>query len=183
VVTDATAAFEDYDYTRALERTERFFWELCDDYLELVKARAYGDGPGAASARAALRRALSVLLRLFAPVLPYVTEEVWSWWRDGSVHTAPWPVAGETGAAEGDDPQVLDAVAEVLRAVRKAKSEAKLSMRAEVRTAVVSGAAVGEVRAAEADLRAAGTIADLVLTPADGDLSVEVTLGEPAPTR
>jgi valyl-tRNA synthetase len=180
VVREATAAFESNDYTRALERTERFFWDLCDDYLELVKSRAYG-GPeagggqsaGATSARAALRQALSVVLRLFAPILPYVTEEVWSWWQDGSVHRAAWPVADElTG---GGDPAVLAATADVLRQVRRAKSTAKVSMRADVERAAVRGAGAGRV--AVVDLRAAGRIADLALeaTPEEG-FSVDVTL-------
>ncbi|MEO3827095.1 valine--tRNA ligase [Actinomadura sp. B10D3] len=172
VVQDATDAFEGYDYARALERTERFFWEFCDDYLELVKARAYGDGPEARSARAALRTALSVLLRLFAPVLPFVTEEVWSWWRRGSVHRASWPAVAEL--PRGGDPAVLAATGEALRQVRKAKSEAKASMRADVSRAVVRGAEV--MRIARPDLAAAGRIADLTLEDAPADLTVDVVL-------
>ncbi|WP_021593591.1 valine--tRNA ligase [Actinomadura welshii] len=172
VVQDATDAFEGYDYARALERTERFFWEFCDDYLELVKARAYGDGPEARSARAALRTALAVLLRLFAPVLPFVTEEVWSWWRRGSVHTASWPTVAEL--PRGGDPAVLAATGEALRQVRKAKSEAKASMRADVSRAVVRGAEV--MRIARPDLAAAGRIADLTLENAPADLTVDVVL-------
>lgn len=166
VVQKATAGFEAWDYTRSLEATETFFWTFCDDYLELVKDRAYG-GQGeeaAGSARAALRIALDVLLRLLAPFLPYVTEEVWSWWHDASVHRAAWPSVDETattgagGAAR--DADLLGAVGEALAGIRKAKSEAKVGMRAEVSSIVLAGPAewVGRVRAAEADLRAAGRV-------------------------
>ncbi|GAA1262735.1 valine--tRNA ligase [Planotetraspora silvatica] len=173
VVREATDAFEAYDHTRAIEVVERFFWMFCDDYLELVKGRAYGgaDAP-AASARAALRQALDTLLRLFAPFMPFVTEEVWSWWREGSVHRAPWP-APERGAG---DPAVLSAAGEVLRHVRKAKSEAKVSMRAEVSGVTVSGRGADLVRLGEQDVRAAGNIGDLVLAENGGDLAVEVVL-------
>jgi valyl-tRNA synthetase len=162
VVAKATAGFEAWDHTRALEVTETFFWTFCDDYLELVKDRAYGgqgDAP-AASARAALRLALDALLRLFAPMLPYVTEEAWSWWHEGSVHRAPWPTTADAAAGEGGDPTLLAAVGEALAGVRKAKSEAKVGMRAEVASIVLAGPAAwtDRVRLAETDLRAAGRI-------------------------
>jgi valyl-tRNA synthetase len=177
VVDEATTAFEDYDYARALERTESFFWSFCDDYLELVKGRAYGTQgeEGAASANRALTIALSTLLRLFAPILPYVTEEVWSWWQDGSVHRASWPTSAEL-PTEGQ-PLVLQVAADVLAEVRKAKTESKQSLRAEVTSAVVRDTPdrLTALRGAEADVKEAGHIADLV-TEESSDFSVAVEL-------
>jgi len=190
VVDEATAALDSYEHTSALETIERFFWMFCDDYLELVKGRAYGSGPGADSARGALRYALSVLLRLFAPFMPFVTEEVWSWWQEGSVHLASWPSAAESslavpgqaaaGVAAGGDPVVLATAAAVLGQVRKAKSAAKVSIKAEATLVVVRGADEDVLRACSDDLRTAGNIAELRFVPApDGELATEVVLAEP----
>ncbi len=183
VVEEATGAFEAYDYTRALERTEAFFWSYCDDYIELVKGRAYGEGESAESASRALRLSLDVLLRLFAPVLPFATEEVWSWWREGSVHAQPWPDAQELRDAGGDDrvdPDCLSVAAEVLQAVRRAKSEAKVSMRTPVTLLTVTApGAVQELFAAvEEDLRNAGVVEQVIRERGDA-LGVAVELGEP----
>ncbi|MDM4720689.1 valine--tRNA ligase [Micromonospora sp. WMMA1363] len=169
VVATATSAFEAYDHTAAVQATEAFFWRFCDDYIELVKERAYGSGAGADSARAALATALSVQLRLFAPVLPYATEEVWSWWRYGSVHRAPWPTTYEVGRAvtgEGD-PALLRLAGDALSQVRRAKSERKLSMRAEVPLAEALGPAalLDRLTVVADDLRAAGRIGKLDLLP------------------
>ena len=175
VVSEATSALAGYDHTGALEAVERFFWMFCDDYLELVKARAYGPGDGGASARGTLRQALDVLLRLFAPFLPFVTEEAWSWWQDGSVHAAAWPSAGAGDVA--GDPAVLATAAAVLRQVRKAKTAAKLSIRAEAARVVVRGPDEAAVRASESDLRAAGNITDFSVAHA-AELETEITLAE-----
>jgi valyl-tRNA synthetase len=185
VVDRATAAFDAYDYTRALEAVEGFFWTFCDDYVELVKDRAYGargDDP-AASARKTLSLALSTQLRLFAPFLPFVTEEVWSWWQEGSVHRSAWPTAAELAAGPEVPAGTLAAVGEVLSLVRKAKSEAKVSMRADVARAVVTATptVLAQVQGAVEDLRAAGRIADLELVASDGPLAVDVELA-PEPT-
>ncbi len=166
VVRDATRAFDAYDHARALEITEGFFWTFCDDYLELVKERAYNPADaGQASAALALRLALSALLRLLAPVLAFATEEAWSWFEDGSVHTASWP---EPLGIEGD-PAVLAVVGEALVAVRRAKTEAKASQKTPVERVVLAGPAhvVAALRAAEADLQAVGRIARVEYTEAE----------------
>ncbi|RIV38570.1 valine--tRNA ligase [Micromonospora radicis] len=169
VLATATTAFEAYDHTAALQATESFFWRFCDDYIELVKERAYGTGAAADSARAALATALSVQLRLFAPVLPYATEEVWSWWRYGSVHRAPWPTTYEVGRSlpEAGDPALLRLASDALGQVRRAKSERKLSMKAEVPLAEALGPAalLDQLTEVADDLRAAGRIGKLDLLP------------------
>jgi valyl-tRNA synthetase len=168
VVTAATEAFERYDHTDALQATETFFWTFCDDYIELVKERAYAEGPGGDSARAALAAGLSVLLRLFAPFVPYVTEEVWSWWRDGSVHKSTWPTTYElTRVAPEGDAGLLDLAGDALRQVRRAKSDRKLSMKADVPLAEALGPAalLERLTLIEGDLKAAGRIAKLDMLP------------------
>ncbi|WP_324276803.1 valine--tRNA ligase [Blastococcus brunescens] len=180
VVDEATAAMEAFNYTRALEVAETFFWSFCDDYVELVKSRAYRSDAAAESAQATLALALSVQLRLFAPVLPFVTEEVWSWWQAGSVHRGPWPTVAELPT--GGDPAVVSTAAEALAGVRKAKSDAKQSMRADVQTATVVApeAQVAHVEAARSDLTDAGRIAQLSVLAGDGPLTVQVVLAPPA---
>ncbi|CCG02466.1 valine--tRNA ligase [Blastococcus saxobsidens] len=179
VVDEATAAMEAYNYTRALEVAETFFWSFCDDYVELVKSRAYRSDDAAASAQAALALALSVQLRLFAPVLPFVTEEVWSWWQTGSVHRAAWPSAAELPG--NGDPAVVTVAAAALAAVRKAKSDAKQSMRADVESATVTATPdqVPLVEAVRSDLIDAGRIQLLMVRPGEGALAVDVVLAGP----
>ena len=167
LVSDVTAAFESYDYARVLQRTETFFWGFCDDYLELVKGRRYGEqGPeGAGSANAALTAALSVMLRLFAPFLPFVTEEVWSWWREGSIHKAAWPDADELNAlledngdaTRQDDERAYQWATEVLFEVRKQRSEARQPLKVPITKVDVKAeaAAIALMPIVEADLRAA----------------------------
>jgi valyl-tRNA synthetase len=178
VIAEATAGFEAFDYARGLERTESFFWWFCDNYVELVKNRAYeAMGPdAAASARRALREALSACQRLLAPILPFATEEAWSWWNDTSIHAAAWPTPSDLGG----DAALVDPTIEALTLVRRAKSEAKVSQRAEVAALAITAPADmhAALDAGRPDLAAAGTIADITLD--DGtDLACNVTL---APT-
>jgi valyl-tRNA synthetase len=202
VVAEATGSFEDYDYARALERAESFFWWYCDFYLELVKGRRYDPDPEvSASVSLALGISLSVFQRLLAPFLPFVCEEVWSWWQEGSVHRAQWPdaqelaaaaAAGANGARAGDrhagaDSQsredvALEVTADVLREVRKAKSQAQRPMRAPVARVIVHDTAerLSALELGADDLRQAGAIERIEMVEAE-ELAVEVELAEEPP--
>ena len=180
VVETATTSFEKYDYTRALEVAETFFWAFTDDYVELVKERTYGNQgeESANSARAALGITTHTLLKLFAPFIPFVTEEVWSWWQEGSIHLQSWPKSSEiiTNKSVGID--ALNNVTWILSEVRKVKTENKQSMKAEVKTLEIWAKAdvIDQVKDAQKDLIAAGNIKDLKLNVADSEIKVKVEL-------
>ncbi|MGJ9402684.1 valine--tRNA ligase [Arthrobacter sp. KK5.5] len=177
VIEQSTRAFEAYDYARALSITESFFWSFTDDYVELIKDRAYGarGDEEQASVLAALATTLDAVLRLLAPFLPFATEEVWGWWRSGSVHRAEWPGAEHlTAAVEGADASVLPIVGIALGGIRKAKSEAKVKQRTEVLAGIVTAPApqLDQLRAGLGDLLAAGNARDLTLVAGEGELAV-----------
>jgi len=172
VVERCTRALDGYDHAAALEQAERFFWFFCDDYLELVKARAYGEhGPAAAySAVATLRLGLSVILRLLAPFVPFVTEEVWSWWQDGAVHRAAWPSAADLRDQAGQaDEAVIESAVAAITAIRRAKSQAQLRMKDPVRLLVLTAnqQSIDALAAASQDVKSAGRVAQIELRTAD----------------
>ncbi|NBW73365.1 MAG: valine--tRNA ligase, partial [Microbacteriaceae bacterium] len=183
LVEDATKAFENYDHTKALELTEKFFWNFTDNYLELVKERAYGQGDFSAEEQAsaiiALRKALLTLLRLFAPFLPFATDEVWSWWQSGSIHRSSWPTREELAKnLDAANQDLLMLAEQALFGIRKAKSDAKASMRAEVTRAVLTCPDTARLEVIAKDLTAAGHIAELQLSQAE-EVSVRELLLAP----
>ena len=204
LIEEATAAFEKYEYARALQIAESFFWSFTDDFVELIKDRAYGarGETEQASVLAALATTLDALLRLFAPFLPFVTEEIWSWWRAGSVHRASWPqalpvlegallaeyaannptagisaqwVLADVNPAQIENlKQVLSDVAEALGGLRKAKSDAKVKQRTEVESATIAASQeqLERIQSGLEDLRAAGNAREVSLVPSEGELEV-----------
>jgi valyl-tRNA synthetase len=194
IVRESTDDFEHYNYTRVLERTETFFWSFCDDYLELVKGRRYGDQGDelARSANGALLAALDVMLRLFAPFLPFVTDEVWSWWRSGSIHAASWPEADELLAVcapaveHAEGVAALEFAAVVLGAIRKKKSEEQRPLKTPVARAVIRAPRqqLELLPLVEKDLRASGLIRELETAEAEAlEVQVELAAPEPAPEQ
>jgi valyl-tRNA synthetase len=186
VVEEATKALEGFDYTKALEAAEDFFWRFTDDYLELIKERSYGaqGDEQAESAKAALGLSLSVLQRLFAPFLPFVSEEVWSWWQEGSIHKAKWPNAQDFAPETHGFAPLMPALSKVLSAVRRAKTEAQVSMKAPVTDLEISANAtlLAQLKNCDADLVAAshvtGAIAYAVADLPEGEVQTTVKLGQ-----
>ncbi|ARC56454.1 Valine--tRNA ligase [Frondihabitans sp. 762G35] len=181
VIESATASLESYDHAKALETIEKFFWTFCDDYLELVKERAYGadSAAGQASAVLTLQSTVNGLLRLLAPYLPFATEEVWSWTHDDSVHRASWPTTAELGSV--DRPSgLVEAVGQTLIGIRRAKTDAKASQKTPVTSAVVRAPqeTLALVRQAADDLRAVGRIAELTFAEGDALVVSDIVLDE-----
>lgn len=182
VVNESTEAFESFDYARVLERTETFFWWFCDDYVELVKTRAYEKTARSASAVTSLHRALSALQRLFAPLLPFVTEEVWSWWQPDSIHLGPWPTSGEilsdiVTLDNGED--LLSAVGEVLSQIRRSKTEGKTSQRTAIEHLKIFATTtqLNFISSCMDDLRNAGGLSEVEMVAHDQNaIAVQVRL-------
>ncbi|CAN5737731.1 valine--tRNA ligase [soil metagenome] len=177
----ATRELEEFSYTTVLDTTEKFLWAFCDDYLELVKARRNGEfgEPLAASAVTGLTSALSVMLRLLAPYLPFVTEEVWSWWRAGAIHRATWPDADGLlaligGARDEEAERVYDDVSEALAAIRRERSVQKQGFKVPIVHARLAWTAdrIARIRVAEADVKRAANVDVLEFGESDS-LTVE----------
>ena len=173
VVEQAGKAFQSYDHTKALEVTETFFWNFTDDYLELVKERAYGQEttPEAqASAVLALRIALHTQLRLLAPFIPFATEEAWSWWQDGSIHRSAWPQNSELDSfTHGQSATMMKTASDALMGIRKAKSDQQLSMKAEITSLTIDAPEeqLRELKRLEADLSSVGKIEKIAFVSGD----------------
>jgi valyl-tRNA synthetase len=182
-IREATVAFDQYDYARALERTEAMFWWFCDDYVELVKGRVYNSqgADAAGSAISALRLALSALQRLLAPFMPFTTETVWRWWQSGSVHTATWPTIAELGTV--GDSSILDPIGEILSQVRRAKTDAKTSQKTAVTEATISASdsVLAAFELGRGDLSDAGSVRSWVTKPSAGETTVSAVLAPPEP--
>jgi valyl-tRNA synthetase len=185
LVDEATAELENYEYAKALAKIESFFWDFCDNYVEAAKSRRYGDfGPeAAASASTAMRLALSVLLRLLAPYLAFVCDEVWSWSNSGSVHRASWPTRDEILRVSGADESAKKAVlhiTEALNAIRKGKVDQKVSIGTPVQQVIYQAAedVIACLTLVQRDLKAASRTEALVLRT--GEPAVEITLKPPS---
>ena len=180
VIQAASEAFDEFEYAAALQVAEDSFWAFCDDYLELVKVRSYAEQDNAErrSAIATLGWAIRTYLRLFAPFLPYVTDECWSWrfateGRGASVHTAPWPAISEVSVVPATvDAAVFDAASEVLSKIRGAKTAAQKSLKTPVTGLIVVSS--------KERLDLLQQVLDDVLNGGNVDrAAVELTVGEP----
>ena len=165
----AACALEAFDHALALQETEAFFWSFCDDYIELVKDRAYRKDESALNA---LRLALDALLGLFAPFLPFVTEEAWHWAHPKglSIHLSSWPLPLEDKAG----PEGFENAAFFLSLLRKRKSEGKVSLKTEVKKAKIFGPGAKEARIADQDLKAAVHAKEIEFDPSPLQAGAEI---------
>jgi len=139
-IREATEAMDNYEYSKAKFILEHFFWNFCDNYLELIKMRLYNENESKEkeSAGATLSIVFNALLRLWAPITPFITEELYQNMfkkEQTSIHNTEWPKA--PAYADKEKESAGDIISEVLSAVRKKKSENKLSMKAPIKELVI----------------------------------------------
>jgi len=128
-VANITERFDNYEFSKARTELRSFFWStFCDDYLEIAKQRL--DDGGNASTEFALVTAHRTFLKLFAPLLPHITEEIWTRIYDEteSIHTSEWPAPGGYSA----DLDAGETAMEVISALRRYKTDNGLPLNAEL---------------------------------------------------
>jgi len=157
-VAKASEQFERFEYCDARLSVEDFFWnDFCDNYLELIKARAYEADP---SALRTLYHCLDAVLRLFAPFVPHVTEEIYHhlFPRHGSIHARErWPRSADYPVDDAAEATGI-AVVEALNFMRKAKSEAGVSIKFPVEHVALEAGLLARITPSLADLMAAGNV-------------------------
>ncbi len=165
-IAKATLEFERFEYCDARVAVEDFFWkDFCDNYLELVKARAYGeisDEKGKISAHLTLYHCLNAILRLFAPFVPHVTEELFSHIFDSGVSVnarGMWPSAKDFAVDEEAEVSGVTAVY-ILEEIRKTKSEKQVSIKFPIKELelTTNGSIWQSIEPVLSDLKAAGNV-------------------------
>ncbi|MBD3243406.1 MAG: valine--tRNA ligase [Chitinivibrionales bacterium] len=194
-IDECTDAFDSYDYSRALRRTQLFFYnELCDNYLEIVKPRLWEESDTApdhkALTQALLRELLLGALKLYAPILPFVTDELFTrlygdTTGESSIHRSAWPVAPSV-AVTAEQREGADMLLQLIAAVRKWKSERNVHPNHPI-ASLALGCSTGLAGAAQSlapDLRTAARAAHVAVrercsspTEIDG-VTMDIVLGE-----
>jgi len=190
LIAHCTESFDKYEYSRIKQEVDKFFWKtICDNYLEIVKDRLYNPDSRGKEARKSGQHTLYLLLlntlKLFAPIMPFITEELYQVYfkqHEGakSIHVSSWPVAEET-----DDSLKLvgETVLYAVDAARKAKTEKQVSLRTPIKKFVIkSKLSKVEFKKIYADIKAATNALELSFEqiPAESkiDFEHEIELGE-----
>jgi valyl-tRNA synthetase len=168
LIKDATAAFEVHDYNKPRLDTDKLFWQVfCDAYLEIVKDRIYNEHRvHTEAAQYGLYHALYTILKLFAPFVPHITEELYhKYYKEQkkhlSIHTAPWPAVNEE-LIDDNVERIGDFIIEVIRAARKFKSEQKVALNTPITARITGSLTAEEFATVKDDLK--GTIKSESLT-------------------
>ncbi|MFP3011895.1 MAG: valine--tRNA ligase [Rickettsia sp.] len=140
----ATSELQNYEYANAMHLTEKFFWAVfCDNYLEISKNRAYDEEnnnpSGQYSSILTLYHTMQTLLKLFAPFIPHITEELYQiLYSENSIHVkGNWVNYGNLNY--NMDAKGAEGLLEILDIVRKFKAEKNLSIKAPIKLLEVSG--------------------------------------------
>jgi valyl-tRNA synthetase len=171
-----TEAMENCEFMKAFESTRNFLWHVfCDHWLEAAKTRLYGSGKSTYSAQRTMYFAIPRILKLLAPVMPHITEEIYrTMFSDSTIHVDTWPKY-DASIIDEEAEEIGDLIIAVISDIRRMKNQVGISLNKEVNniTLYADGKNLEFLLLGAKDIKDTLKILELEIIAGEGDFKIE----------